>query len=94
MKPIRGGSRFAINLSYYEAVNWTTPRETTAQLIALYTQLVQNHQLRCETAIEWLRRHFPEDVDTHLERVLPHSELWFSFVDRVEPRLGMLAGRT
>ena len=44
-----------------------------------------------DTAVTWLKQHFPEDVDRHLERIVPHSELWFSIVDRVEPKLGAIA---
>jgi hypothetical protein len=86
-----GGTRYAVNLSHYEASNRSFARETPAQLIALYRNLVQLHQVRSRTAIIWLRRHFPEDVDSNLERVVPHSDLWFNIVDRVEPKLGILA---
>jgi hypothetical protein len=86
-----GGRRFAVNLRHYRTIHRISPRQTTALLITLYEQLVRNHELRCETAIAWLQRHFPEDVDRHLELVTPHSELWFAIVDRVEPNLGRIA---
>lgn len=36
-------------------------------------------------------RHYPEDARSELQRIVPHSEHCFSIVDRVEPRLGVLA---
>ncbi len=86
-----GGVRLAVNLRHYRAVHWASRRETTALLIALYEQLVRSDQLRRDTALAWLRLHFPEDVERHLQRIVPHSELWFSIVDRVEPNLGAIA---
>jgi len=47
--------------------------------------------LRRDTALAWLERHSPQDVDCHLERIIPHSDHWFSIIDRVEPKLGMIA---
>src|SRR3546814_10692644 len=47
--------------------------------------LGRNGQLRRNTALAWLRRHFPDDAKNHLERIVPHSEQWFSIGDRVEP---------
>ncbi len=88
-----GGIRFAVNLKHYRTVYQNSRRHTTALLITLYEQLVRTHQLRCDTALTWLQRHFPEDVGCHLERIVPHSELWFSIVDRVEPNLGAIARR-
>ncbi|MCW2365868.1 hypothetical protein M2341_001315 [Sphingobium sp. B7D2B] len=86
-----GGFRYAVNLTHYRAAFDTSKRETTGQLVALYERLVWNDQMRRETALTWLRRHFPEDAKNELERILPHSQLWFSMVDRVEPRLGAIA---
>lgn len=86
-----GGVRFAVDLAYYRDAFAQHGLETDGQLVALYEQLVRNDQLRRDTALLWLRRHFPVDIPLHLERVVPHSDIWFSIVDRVEPRLGALA---
>ena len=86
-----GGVRFAVNLAHYEASQQERPRETVGMLIVLYQTLVRDHERRAETARRWLAKHFPEDVDQHLERIVPHTPLWFSIVDRVEPRLGAIA---
>lgn len=86
-----GGFRYAVNLMHYRAAFAAARRETTGQLVALYERLVWNDQVRRETALSWLRRHFPEDARNALERIVPHSQLWFSMVDRVEPRLGAIA---
>jgi len=86
-----GGFRYAVNLIHYRAAFARAERETTGQLVALYERLVWNDQVRRDTALTWLRRHFPEDARNELERVVPHSPLWFSMVDRVEPRLGAIA---
>lgn len=86
-----GGIRYAVNLAHYEAMQRRSPRETTGQLVKLYEILVRNDHQRRETARAWLMRHHPEDVEAHMERVVPHSELWFSIVDRVEPNLGAIA---
>lgn len=86
-----GGARFAVNLTHYRAAQNESARETLALLIGLYETLVRNHEVRVETARAWLLRHHPADVLEHMERVVPHSELWFSIVDRVEPRLGVIA---
>ena len=86
-----GGSRFAVNLAHYEASQQESPRETIGILIELYRTLVRDHERRVETARQWLARHFPEDVDQHLEWIVPYTPLWFSIVDQVEPRLGASA---
>jgi hypothetical protein len=86
-----GGVRFAVNLTYYEASQQKAPRETRGLLIDLYQTLVRDHERRVETARRWLAKHFPHDVEEHLERIAPHTPLWFSIVDRVEPRLGAIA---
>jgi permuted papain-like amidase YaeF/Yiix C92 family enzyme len=86
-----GGLRFAVNLIHYRERCRTAWRETTAQLVMLYEQLVQNDAQRRATALDWLGRYFPQDIEHHLERITPHSDLWFSMVDRVEPKLGQLA---
>jgi hypothetical protein len=86
-----GGVRFAVNLAHYQAAHNESPRETLALLIELYETLMRNDHLWRETARAWLLKYHPEDVDRHMERIAPHSALWFSIVDRVEPRLGALA---
>jgi len=86
-----GGKRFAVNLAYYEVAHSQNPRETLALLIALYETLVRNDHLWRETARAWLLRRHPEDVHRYMERIVPHSDLWFLTVDRVEPRLAAIA---
>lgn len=86
-----GGQRFPMMLVYYRQSWLHAPRDTTAQLVALYEQLVRNDRLRCETALAWLERHYPEDVAQNLERIEPHSAHWFATVDRVEPGLARMA---
>lgn len=86
-----GSVRFAVNLTHYQAAQSRNQRETLALLIQLYNTLVRNDELRRETARSWLLRHHPSDVAQHMEKVTPHTELWFSIVDRVEPRLGAIA---
>lgn len=86
-----GGLRYAVNLAHYEARQKSSPRVTTALLVNLYQILVRNDLQWRETGRAWLLRYHPEDVAAHMERVVPHSDLWFSIVDRVEPKLGMLA---
>jgi len=86
-----GGLRFSVNLAHYEASQQESPRETVSLLIDLYQTLVRDDERRIETARQWLAKHFPEDVDQHLEWIEPHTPLWFWIVDRVEPRLGASA---
>lgn len=86
-----GGLRFAVNLAHYERTMGAGPRLTTAQLLHLYRQLVRNDHMRRTVALRWLRHHYPADAKSALQRIVPHSELWFSIIDRVEPRLGALA---
>jgi len=86
-----GGIRFAVNLTHYQAMQRVSERETLALLIGLYETLVRNDELRRETARSWLLHHHPGDVPQHIERVEPHSDLWFAIVDRVEPALGRIA---
>jgi hypothetical protein len=86
-----GGLRFAVNLSHYERSMQDRRRVTTAQLLYLYRQLVHNDHMRRTVALEWLRRHYPEDAKSELQRIVPHSDHWFSIVDRVEPHLGAIA---
>jgi hypothetical protein len=86
-----GGIRFAVNLVHYQASLKAGHRETLVLLIDLYETLVRNDQNRREVARTWLLKHYPDDVAAHMERVEPHSDLWFSVVDRVEPMLGVIA---
>lgn len=86
-----GGLRYAVNLVHYRKSLLANDRQTTAQLVVLYERLAHNDQRRRDTALAWLRRNFPEDVKHYLERIMPHSEQWFSIVDRVEPALGQIA---
>jgi hypothetical protein len=85
------GVRFAVNLRYYRTANQVDERETTHLLIDLYETLVRNDQQRREVARAWLSKHCPIDLKQYMERIEPHSELWFSIVERVEPQLGLLA---
>ncbi|EXS71102.1 YiiX/YebB-like N1pC/P60 family cysteine hydrolase [Sphingobium sp. Ant17] len=86
-----GGLRFAVNLLHYQRALEANRRKTTAQLVMLYQQLVVNDQTRRDVALAWLKRHHPEEAARHLQRIPPHSDLWFSIVDRVEPRLGAIS---
>lgn len=86
-----GGARYAAMLAHHRGSYRLAPRRTTSLLIALYERLVANDQALRDTAFAWLERHYPSDIATHMERVEPHSELWFDMVDRAEPRLGALA---
>ena len=89
-----GGIRFASTLASYEASQRLGYRETFNLLIVLYEKLVRYDQLLRKTSRAWLQRHFPEDVGRFMERITPHSDHWFSIVDRVEPNLGILARRS
>ncbi|MCK4945037.1 MAG: hypothetical protein KAS59_02115 [Alphaproteobacteria bacterium] len=86
-----GGRRYAVNLAHYQEMHKRSQRETYSLLIGLYKVLVKNDHLWRETARSWLLKYHPEDVKKHMERIEPHSELWFFIVDRVEPQLGQLA---
>jgi len=86
-----GGVRFAVNLTHYLAAQSESERETIQLLIELYGTLVRNNELRVETARSWLLQHHPDDVAKYFERVVPHSPLWFSIVDRAEPQLDAVA---
>lgn len=86
-----GGIRFAVNLAHYQASLTKGHRETLVLLIDLYEALMRNDHNRREVARAWLLKHYPDDVKEHMERVVPHSDLWFSIVDRVEPMLGVIA---
>ena len=59
--------------------------------VELYETLVQNDQRRREVAYAWLSKHFPDDLKRHMEQIDPHSDHWYSIVDRVEPHLAALS---
>lgn len=86
-----GGMRFAVNLAHYKGTMHASPRRTTFQLVQLYRQLVQNDHMRRIVALGWLDRRYPADARAEMQCILPHTKLRFSIVDRVEPRLGMIA---
>lgn len=86
-----GGLRFAVNLAHYERTMHASPRRTIFQLVQLYRQLLQNDHMRRTVALGWLQRRYPADAKAEMQRILPHTKLWFSIVDRVEPRLGVIA---
>lgn len=86
-----GGLRFAVNLAHYKRASSAEGRKTHELLVALYERLVLNDALRRDTALEWLTRHFPDDAVREMERIEPHSEMWFEIVDQVEPTLGQIA---
>ncbi|ESW67344.1 hypothetical protein NKL07_01205 [Mesorhizobium sp. C280B] len=88
-----GGIRFAVNLVQLRALNSQYPRESFRLEIELYETLVQNDQLRREVAYAWLSKHFPDDLNRHMEQIEPHSAYWYSIVDRVEPHLAGLSRR-
>ncbi|MCA0418594.1 MAG: hypothetical protein LCH80_07720 [Proteobacteria bacterium] len=86
-----GGLRFSVNLVHHRSQLHANERRATALLVDLYEQLVRTNALRCSVALGWLRQHFPHEADRHLEKIQPHSPLWFSIVDRVQPTLGIVA---
>lgn len=57
-----GGLRYAVNLVHYTGALRANNKQTTAQLVALYERLAHNDQLRRDTALAWLRRHFPDEA--------------------------------
>ncbi|TWB45811.1 YiiX/YebB-like N1pC/P60 family cysteine hydrolase [Nitrospirillum pindoramense] len=89
-----GNLRFATTLAEYKRIQARHRRKTFNLLINLYEELVKLDQVRRETALQWLRSHFPADAATHLETIIPHSEIWLSIVEQVEPNLHALAKRT
>ncbi|MCQ4632659.1 hypothetical protein GB927_021640 [Shinella sp. CPCC 100929] len=86
-----GGIRFAVNLEHYRQMHQVLPRQSWQLLIRLYETLVSNDHSRREVARAWLAAAHPVDLELHMEKIGPHSDMWFSIVDRVEPRLGALA---
>jgi len=86
-----GGARYSANLVHYQVAQEAEPRETLELLIDLYKTLVHYDSRRRNVAQAWLDQHYPGDVKQHMERIEPHSELWFSMIDRVAPPLGVCA---
>lgn len=86
-----GGVRFTVNLEHYRRRQQVSPRRSWQLLIELYETLVSNDHCRREVARSWLAAAYPADLERHMEKIEPHSEMWFWIVDRVEPRLGALA---
>lgn len=86
-----GGIRFAINLVQLQALQQQHPRESFRLEIALYETLVSNDQSRREAAYDWLQRHHPDLLKQHMEEIEPHTQYWWSVIDRVEPRLAALS---
>ncbi|MGY8633546.1 YiiX/YebB-like N1pC/P60 family cysteine hydrolase [Bradyrhizobium sp. 14AA] len=86
-----GGIRFAINLVQLQAIQRQHPRESFRLQIALFETLVRNDQSRREVAYGWLRKHYPSLLEQHMEQIEPHTEYWWSLIDRVEPKLAALS---
>ncbi|XNY04015.1 hypothetical protein ACMFL9_04530 (plasmid) [Sinorhizobium meliloti] len=86
-----GGVRFAVNLEHYRRRHHVSPRRSWQLLIEFYETLVSNEHCRREVARTWLAAAYPADLERHMEKIEPHFQMWFSIVDRVEPRLGALA---
>lgn len=86
-----GGLRFSVNLVQLRALEEQSPRKTFRLEIGLYETLVMNDQNRREVAYGWLLRHHPDDLKQHMEQIEPHTEYWFSVVERVEPKLALLS---
>ena len=88
-----GGLRYAINLIQLRTLQSRYPRRTFCLEIELYEILVRNDQARREVAYNWLSKHHPDDLKQHIEQIEPHSALWYSIIDRVEPNLAALSRR-
>ncbi|CAL4868281.1 hypothetical protein MMA231_02556 [Asticcacaulis sp. MM231] len=86
-----GNWRYACNVLHYEAMHKANGRTTDAQLLALYKLLTRNDEKRRNVALSWLKQFYPQEVKKNIERVEPHTDIWFSIVDRVEPRLAAIA---
>ena len=86
-----GGIRYSINLVQLQALQLQQPRELFRLEIALYKTLVRNDQSRREVAYDWLQRHCPDLLEQHMEQIEPHTEYWWSLIDRVEPKLAALS---
>ncbi|MER8954372.1 hypothetical protein NKH98_16855 [Mesorhizobium sp. M0833] len=86
-----GKIRFAVNLVLLRALHVQYPRESLRLEVELYDTLVRNDQMRREVAYTWLSKHYPDDLKRHMEQIEPHSALWYSIVDRIEPTLAALS---
>lgn len=86
-----GGIRFAINLVQFRALQRQHPRESFLLEIVLYETLVHYDQIRREVAYDWLKRHYPDQLEQHMEEIEPHTTYWWSVIDRVEPELAALS---
>ncbi len=65
---VSGGQRYRTMLEHHRLSQRLAPRQTTAQLVELYRQMVENDVRLRDTARTWLERHFPDDVAIYLER--------------------------
>jgi len=86
-----GGARYATSLATLAHAQRLVPRRTNGLLIALYEHMVRDDHLIRETARLWLERHHSSDVGQFMERIAPHTDMWFAIVDHVEPKLGAIA---
>lgn len=86
-----GGVRFAINLVQLQMLHQQHPRGSFRLEISLYDTLVRNDQNRREVAYEWLKFHYPEHLKQNMEQIRPHTPYWWSLIDRLEPRLPIIA---
>ncbi|WP_317973766.1 hypothetical protein [Novosphingobium pituita] len=83
--------RFVSGLRDHRLLAATFDLESFHQLADLYATLVENDETRRHVTIGWLDRHFQSDVADHLERIEPHSERWFQFVEVVAPEFAQIA---
>ncbi|MBP7065164.1 YiiX/YebB-like N1pC/P60 family cysteine hydrolase [Ferrovibrio sp.] len=86
-----GGIRFAINLVQLQAAQRQHPRDSFCLEITLYETLIRYDQCRREVAYEWLKRHYPDQLEEHMEEIEPHTPFWWYIVERVEPNLAALS---
>lgn len=69
-----GNVRFASNLVQLRTLKILHPREYFRLEVILYETLVQNDQMRRETAYDWLMEYFPDDLKQNMEQIEPHSK--------------------
>lgn len=86
-----GGVRFAVNLVQTQMLHNQYPLVSLALLSDLYGSLAIQHEARREVACAWLLKHYPHEFKKHIEEILPHTDYWYSIVDRVEPALAALS---
>jgi hypothetical protein len=86
-----GGYRYAATLVTLTRAHGAMPCSTTALLVPLYQTLLHHDERRRLVAHDWLAQHHPAELAAALERIEPHSPLWFEMVDHCEPALGALA---